>query len=148
MSVKTRRYIKTRFENGDVPTEQDFIDLIDSYFHLTEDQKKAGLTEFKPEVYIAKGRVVIKDAQLFQANQDHQGPWDDSHFDLIEPGSLKRIRSGMTLRIREDRQHLIWGDVTNEGAMQVDSGGELVALGGDLINQGDVINDGDIFLNA
>lgn len=33
MAVKTRAYLKTRFESGDEPTAQDFIDLFDSYFH-------------------------------------------------------------------------------------------------------------------
>lgn len=37
MPIQTRTYLKSKFETGDIPTEQDFIDLFDSYMHLTED---------------------------------------------------------------------------------------------------------------
>lgn len=31
MGVQTKTYLKARFEAGDIPTEQDFIDLIDTF---------------------------------------------------------------------------------------------------------------------
>jgi hypothetical protein len=37
MPIKTRVYLKGKFENGDYPNENDFIDLFDSYWHQTED---------------------------------------------------------------------------------------------------------------
>jgi hypothetical protein len=37
MPIKTREQLEERFQDGDVPTQEDFIDVFDSYFHLTED---------------------------------------------------------------------------------------------------------------
>jgi hypothetical protein len=37
MAIQTREYLKSRFETGDKPTQQDFIDFIDTFLHLTED---------------------------------------------------------------------------------------------------------------
>lgn len=34
--IRTREYLKSRFENGDVPTAEDYADLIDSFFHKNE----------------------------------------------------------------------------------------------------------------
>ena len=31
MTVQTKDYLKTRFQSGDIPTQQDFVDLIDSF---------------------------------------------------------------------------------------------------------------------
>lgn len=32
--IQKRSYLKTKFETGDIPTQQDFIDLFDSFLHL------------------------------------------------------------------------------------------------------------------
>lgn len=37
MAIETRTQIKTYFETGDIPTEDQFINLIDSLLHQTED---------------------------------------------------------------------------------------------------------------
>ena len=37
MAQKTRAYLKSKFEQGDTPTAQDFVDLIDTFFSLEED---------------------------------------------------------------------------------------------------------------
>ncbi|NLR66934.1 hypothetical protein HGH92_21680 [Chitinophaga varians] len=38
MALQNRNRLKSWFETGDYPTQQQFWDLMDSYFHLTEDQ--------------------------------------------------------------------------------------------------------------
>ena len=37
MALKDRAYLKSKFETGDIPTEQDYIDFLDSYRNLTDD---------------------------------------------------------------------------------------------------------------
>lgn len=36
MAVKSRAYLKSKFESGDIPTQQDYIDLLDTFFSLYE----------------------------------------------------------------------------------------------------------------
>lgn len=43
MAEKTRTYLKGKFESGDTPTEQDFIDLIDSNPNFTDDKDYYGI---------------------------------------------------------------------------------------------------------
>jgi hypothetical protein len=37
MPIKSRTYLKSKFDNGDIPTQDDFADIIDSYIHEEED---------------------------------------------------------------------------------------------------------------
>ena len=36
MPIESRIQLKTYFETGDIPTEDQFINVLDSYFHLED----------------------------------------------------------------------------------------------------------------
>jgi hypothetical protein len=54
-SEQTRDYLYTKFQNGDIPTQQDFSDLIDSFVHQLDD----GLN-----IYSQRGAAVGSDGNV------------------------------------------------------------------------------------
>jgi hypothetical protein len=70
LAQKTRAELRTRFETGDIPTQQDFGDLIDSYYNITEETLVAG-----PQG--PQGFQGLPGATGAQGNNGAQGPQGD-----------------------------------------------------------------------
>ena len=51
MTLRSIAYLKEKFETGDVPTQADFVDLIDSLLHYTQKAASNGLV-FKEGTFI------------------------------------------------------------------------------------------------
>jgi hypothetical protein len=71
LAQKTRAELRTRFETGDIPTQQDFGDLIDSYYNITEETLVAG-----PQG--PQGFQGLPGATGAQGNNGAQGPQGDA----------------------------------------------------------------------
>ena len=67
MSVNTDTYLKGRFETLDVPTEQDFIDLIDSKLSLADEDFSTSLSV--KGTPIAADRILIEDSAASYAKK-------------------------------------------------------------------------------
>jgi len=48
MAQQTVTYLKGKYNTGDMPTEQDFHDWLDSYFHKTDTVPKAQIEDGEP----------------------------------------------------------------------------------------------------
>ena len=78
MSQKTRPELKIRFQTGDIPTQQDFEDLIDSAFNLLEDPLGGGVTG-------PTGPQGIQGLQGIQGIQGRQGTQGTFGSQLVSP---------------------------------------------------------------
>jgi hypothetical protein len=47
MPIKTRSYLKAKFENGDIPNQNDFVDLFDTFIAQSDDQITIGTSADK-----------------------------------------------------------------------------------------------------
>jgi hypothetical protein len=93
--IQVRAFLKSLFQTGDKPTEQDFADLIDSYLHKTEDSDYLGLSEYNPLRTYKKGEGCFKNREVYQALTNTTGTFkptdwevtgtiDDSSFDQYD----------------------------------------------------------------
>jgi hypothetical protein len=62
MPIRSRTYLESKFENGDVPNEDDFTDIFDSFFHKDEDTIPQTKVENLPpleETISGSGSIVV-----------------------------------------------------------------------------------------
>lgn len=76
MSLQNRATLKTYFETGDYPTEEQFANLLDSIFNKVDDDGLVGLTTFKPTVPYKAGKGVFYAGAIYMALVDTQGTFD------------------------------------------------------------------------
>lgn len=77
MTVVTRKILKTFFQKGSKPSEEQFRALIDSFVHVAEDKSRLGLAEFDRAASYSKGSSVIFKGDIYQA------------LSAVSPGSFK-----------------------------------------------------------
>ncbi len=62
-----RTVLKSFFQTGDKPTEQQFGDTIDSELNLQDDKKYLGAKEYEPSKEYATGDTAVKSETIYQA---------------------------------------------------------------------------------
>src|SRR5262245_262840 len=58
-AIETRETLKTYFQTGDVPTQEQFATLIDSAVHFVDDRNLIGLRVYDPAVSYLPGDTII-----------------------------------------------------------------------------------------
>jgi hypothetical protein len=76
MAILPRVTLKSFFEEGDFPTEDQFASLIDSMYVRGEDDDLVGLSLHKTTVPYKAGQGVIKDNKVYYALVNTQGVFD------------------------------------------------------------------------
>lgn len=100
MSERTRDELKAKFETGDIPTQQDFADLIDSAYNKAEDDLSAQLAA-KVDKVSGKGLSTndFTDAlknQLLNANALFGKLHEDANGNTIEWGASHHVNGFVT----------------------------------------------------
>lgn len=82
---RDRIYLKSKFMNGCIPTEEDFHDLIDSYFNHIEDAfENFGLTTYDPLRTYNKNDTCIFNNQIWICNQNNvSGPFHKEKWEYL-----------------------------------------------------------------
>ena len=58
-AIESRETLKTYFQTGDVPTEQQFATLIDSLVHFVDDRDLIGLRVYDPQASYLPGDTIV-----------------------------------------------------------------------------------------
>lgn len=85
MAKKTIDYLKGKFKEDDFPSEQDFIDVFDSYVHIDDPNiiyLKNGKTEYNSDTE-ATGTGGLSLGEYYTAGDEHE--------DGVRQGSLCKI---------------------------------------------------------
>jgi hypothetical protein len=80
MTLRTRAYLKGKFETGDKPTQEDYSDLIDSTVSKSEDLQILGLSEYDPIRSYAAGQGTFRLGKIYQALQNTTGAFNIPHW--------------------------------------------------------------------
>lgn len=137
MAIKSRNTLKSYFETGDKPTQDEYGDLIDSMVHPDEDVTLFGVGIYNPtKLYYVdsycffSGNIYICieqtsgtfDSEKWQKinNKDIVAIVDITHSELLAAISESRLIPGMKYRITDYRTiHIINNtDVINEGGSE------------------------------
>lgn len=91
MSRQTRLILKEYFQKGKVPTQQQFEDLIDSFFNLTDDKRdETSLFFFTPQ-------AVLKDSGDASLGWKSTGV-DKVTLEYVSGGERKLVEEGLPLQ--------------------------------------------------
>jgi hypothetical protein len=83
--IQDRNTLKSYFEEGSDPTEEQFASLIDSFAHLNEDSAQLGLGIYDSGREYPSGICVIYEGLLYISNSATTGgAWDANKWDLVE----------------------------------------------------------------
>lgn len=66
-AVANRTVLKSFFEKGDKPTQEQFTDTIDSSIHTQDDSKQTGSKVYNPTKTYTAGDTVVKSDVIYQA---------------------------------------------------------------------------------
>jgi hypothetical protein len=116
MSIQSRAYLESKFKTGDKPTQADFYDWLDSFFHLNEDsfllddfvtsfELSSSLALYVPKIDIVDNLLSTSTTQPLSANQGR------ILNDLITSSSTSSL----------------WGNITGTLSNQTDLQSELDA---------------------
>ena len=81
--VRSDAYLRTLFENGDKPTEDDFADLIESKAH-------------KKEVFLKKDEVTNEDIDMLIESLFNSSTDDSNTFVVVDTNTNKNIKNNST----------------------------------------------------
>jgi hypothetical protein len=114
MTVVSRKILKTFFQKGSKPSEDQFKALIDSFVHVVEDKNRLGLSEFDKASSYNKGASVIFKGNIYQAvTAISPGAFKDSDWSRLEESFLipdkKEEAPNVSPSLKED---------TNNGSLQ------------------------------
>jgi hypothetical protein len=85
MSVQSRAVLKTWFETGDLPTQEQYRDLIESLLHVTEDKPLLGLKKHSTTRPYKADECAVVEGRIHMALVDTQGAFDEvKWFDLSQ----------------------------------------------------------------
>ena len=76
MTVRSRTFLKSKFETGDKPTQEDFVDLIESLTHKTEDTSLFGLPDFDAGKTWAVGEKFVHEDKIYRVGISFTGAFD------------------------------------------------------------------------
>ncbi|MGY3795503.1 hypothetical protein [uncultured Aquimarina sp.] len=114
MSIKTKEELKSYFETGDIPTEQQYEELIDGFYHKNEGKLVKKIIEDNDEAVV----VEFTDGTVLNISNS----WD---IDQIN-GLLEALTNKVTV---EDGKGLSSNDFTNEEKQKLAS---LSSTGGNI----------------
>lgn len=80
MTLRTKAYLKGKFETGDKPTQEDYSDLIDSTVNKSDDLQILGLSEYDPIRSYAAGQGTFRQGKIYQALQNATGAFTALHW--------------------------------------------------------------------
>ena len=83
MSVQSKAYLKTRFETFDYPTQQDFVDLIDSLAGVTELAAVVGMSDYSSGKTYAEGNGCYYLGIEYRANKTTTGTFKPADWDAV-----------------------------------------------------------------
>lgn len=135
MPILPRNLLRSFFERGDKPTEGQFMALIDSMLHKSEDSSLLGLREYDITKSYLVGDAVVYNEFIFQATENTSGTFD--------PGAWKKLLSIGALSYKgtwnasTNTPHLTSSVGTNGDYYVVSVGGTTTLNGISTWNTGD-----------
>jgi hypothetical protein len=91
MPLIPKSILKTFFEAGDVPTEQQFGALIDSTVNLIDDRGMMGLRTHSNSVSYVVGDTVIYNGLIYQASVPSQGAFVSGNWNKLTFGAVNYV---------------------------------------------------------
>lgn len=104
MAIQTREYLKSRFENGDVPTASDFADLIDSAYNKSaggDSLITAQDVEQSDDLSISNGKLVLTERAKQKLFDDLWKQGYDCTVDHTKPASEQYVCNGVQMSYAE-----------------------------------------------
>lgn len=114
---KSRNILKGYFESGDKPTESQFVDLIDSFFHEEDGKIVASVDETDPNNKI----INFSDATSLTVSSSSGGGVDVGAITTISQALLNQVQSRETLESGNVAKNMLTVMNTNTGKVQVSS---------------------------
>lgn len=110
MAKVDRNTLKSYLETGDYPTEAQFADLVDSFYHVLEDEALLKKFDHIPSIPYKAGWLTVKDGVLYRSNVDQSaGAFDGSKWDAIVGSSSLTIDDISGLQAALDAKQFVLG---------------------------------------
>jgi hypothetical protein len=119
MPVYARDILKSWFERGDKPTQEQFANLLDSLFHKTEDEDFLKKAIHNPSIAYKQYWVAFKDNVFYYSKVDQSaGAFDASRWEIIGGVNPSKLAGGWkSVATLSDRNSLAVGTELSEDGL-------------------------------
>lgn len=131
--IKSREWLKSRFETGDIPTGEDYERLLDSYWHKNETGTVA-----EGEEYLVTGKAVYEALQsLYDTMLQKMKEWLGENLpELLQQYLQNYVDSAALNAALEDRPTTAWMQRQLEAKATLQAVQDALA---DKVNNGDIV---------